>query len=274
MPRYPKSIAALPALLIHTFILPISFLIALLFYEPSSFTHLMHSGAEEHEAIGNVYLFNIVIVATIILVSTLMERLLLFFMRRRLDLDIFRYGVWCFGEVLVTSLFVAMYLSLMDKSDINYFEFLGRSLTNIFSVLFFPYVIVALMYIVYEAPQSIDEQNDKRMKFYDNRHLLKFTTLSSSVVFVEAQENYLLIHYLENGKAKKYELRNSMKSIEVMCEKVGFVRTHRSYLVNPQHVKLVAKGEDGRYYATTDLPGDFEIPVSKRYHANIVAILD
>lgn len=274
MPRYPKSIAALPALLIHTFILPISFLIALLFYEPSSFTLLMHSGAEEHEAIGNVYLFNIVIVATIILVSTLMERLLLFFMRRRLDLDIFRYGVWCFGEVLVTSLFVAMYLSLMDKSDINYFEFLGRSLTNIFSVLFFPYVIVALMYIVYEAPQSIDEQNDKRMKFYDNRHLLKFTTLSSSVVFVEAQENYLLIHYLENGKAKKYELRNSMKSIEAMCEKVGFVRTHRSYLVNPQHVKLVAKGEDGRYYATTDLPGDFEIPVSKRYHANIVAILD
>lgn len=274
MPRYPKSIAALPALLIHTFILPISFLIALLFYEPSSFTLLMHSGAEEHEAIGNVYLFNIVIVATIILVSTLMERLLLFFMRRRLDLDIFRYGVWCFGEVLVTSLFVAMYLSLMDKSDINYFEFLGRSLTNIFSVLFFPYVIVALMYIVYEAPQSIDEQNDKRMKFYDNRHLLKFTTLSSSVVFVEAQENYLLIHYLENGKAKKYELRNSMKSIEAMCEKVGFVRTHRSYMVNPQHVKLVAKGEDGRYYATTDLPGDFEIPVSKRYHANIVAILD
>lgn len=274
MSRYPKSIAALPALLIHTFILPISFLIALLFYEPSSFTHLMHSGAEEHEAIGNVYLFNIVIVATIILVSTLMERLLLFFMRRRLDLDIFRYGVWCFGEVLVTSLFVAMYLTLMDKSDINYFEFLGRSLTNIFSVLFFPYVIVALMYIVYEAPQSIDEQNDKRMKFYDNRHLLKFTTLSSSVVFVEAQENYLLIHYLENGKAKKYELRNSMKSIEAMCEKVGFVRTHRSYLVNPQHVKLVAKGEDGRYYATTDLPGDFEIPVSKRYHANIVAILD
>lgn len=274
MSRYPKSIAALPALLIHTFILPISFLIALLFYEPSSFTHLMHSGAEEHEAIGNVYLFNIVIVATIILVSTLMERLLLFFMRRRLDLDIFRYGVWCFGEVLVTSLFVAMYLSLMDKSDINYFEFLGRSLTNIFSVLVFPYVIVALMYIVYEAPQSIDEQNDKRMKFYDNRHLLKFTTLSSSVVFVEAQENYLLIHYLENGKAKKYELRNSMKSIEAMCEKVGFVRTHRSYLVNPQHVKLVAKGEDGRYYATTDLPGDFEIPVSKRYHANIVAILD
>ncbi len=58
--------------------------------------------------------------------------------------------------------------------------------------------------------------------------------LVDTVVFLEGNINYTIFH-LENGKQKL--VAHSLKFFEAYLETHGFLRTHRSFMINPIHVK-------------------------------------
>jgi DNA-binding LytR/AlgR family response regulator len=58
--------------------------------------------------------------------------------------------------------------------------------------------------------------------------------LINTVVFLEGNINYTIVH-LESGKQKV--VARSLKFFEAFLETHGFVRTHRSYMINPIHIK-------------------------------------
>ena len=116
--------------------------------------------------------------------------------------------------------------------------------------------------------------DDKTLiRFYDNQKRLKLVLASSSVLYIEAEENYVHIVHLDNGQVKDFTLRSSMVALEDVLAKHGLVRCHRSFFVNPIHVDLVRKDEIGYALAVLNREGLKSVPVSRRYYESLTAIL-
>jgi len=77
---------------------------------------------------------------------------------------------------------------------------------------------------------------------------------------------------MEGLRLKDYALRNSMKSVESLVDGKGLARCHRSYIINPSHVKALSKGKEGLIEAEMDVDCP-PIPVSKRFYDDLSALL-
>ena len=255
--------------LIYVFCIPAFFLLSVLLYEPSHLVSLMHAG----EGARSLFYFNISIVTAIIFVVMMLSRLLLFLLRRTIDMNYARFAVWCVLEALAVSGFVALYLSLMDKGGEGFFPILGKTVSSLCSVFIYPYIILTLAFALSHALHAGTSEPETRLKFYDSRHQLKFITSAESLLYLESNENYVIIHFNENGVEKQYQLRNTLKSVEPLCEKAGFVRTHRGFIVNPSHVRLIRKEPGGFFFADIGSQRPQGVPVSKKYYDNLTAAL-
>ena len=81
------------------------------------------------------------------------------------------------------------------------------------------------------------------------------------------------IHYLENDRAKEFMLRNSMRSLETIAARHGLVRCHRSYYVNPRHIKVLRRAKEGQIQAEFLQEGLSPIPVSRQYYDSLSELL-
>jgi DNA-binding LytR/AlgR family response regulator len=61
-----------------------------------------------------------------------------------------------------------------------------------------------------------------------------------TVVLLEGDVNYTIFH-LEDGKQQV--VAHSIKFFETFLETHGFLRVHRSFMINPNHVKNLNKAE-------------------------------
>ena len=111
------------------------------------------------------------------------------------------------------------------------------------------------------------------IRFYDGQKRLKLVVSSTAVLYIEAEENYVHIVHLDNGRVRDYTLRSSMRALEDTLSRHKLVRCHRSYFVNPAHVDMLRKDENGYALAVLDREGVKSVPVSKRYYENLTAIL-
>ncbi len=203
----------------------------------------------------------------------IMTRLLFCFIYRRTTLLWWHYGLWCMGEMIAASFFLALYMSLVYRKagGMPYFDALEYCIKMIFIMLVPLYTICILSRIIVNKNKVINmlrdmPQDNTLAKFYDYGRRLKLTITPSAIVYVSAEANYVKIHYIENEKLRSFTLRNSMKSIENLKLAQQLVRCHRSYFVNPRHVKLLGKGNDGIIYAEFLLENVPKIPVSKQYY--------
>ena len=273
MNKYPKALSRLPATFLHIGAIPACFLAAAMLYEPKALGALMNAG-ESYLSLGNVSSFNIVICSAIILLVLAATRMTFWLIRKHFPSDMWRYSFWCIGEILICCAFTGMYLVLMDRSsDGGFFHYFGLSISTAGSVLIIPYLILTLLYLALDDSHTAVTDNDARLKFYDSRHQLKFITTASSVSYIESNENYIIIHYLENGILKRFQIRTSMKNVEPLCERAGFARVHRCFIVNPQHIKQIRRGSSGLNFADLGEAGEEPIPISKKYYGSIEAVL-
>jgi DNA-binding LytR/AlgR family response regulator len=147
----------------------------------------------------------------------------------------------------------------------------------IFLILIFPYSILALSLRIWEYHEksiySSETDENRRMRFYDSKHNLKIVLVPDAILYIAAEENYINIYYLENSKVRNYVLRSSMKAVEELCIDNGLVRCHRSFFINPSHVKVLRKEQEGVVYAELDSPEARHIPVTKRYYDHLSEML-
>ncbi len=272
MNSFPKSLGRFFPNLLFSLAIPFFFLVSVLLYEPAALCRLMHSG-EGLAAVDNVYSFNVVICFAIILGVMILTRLFFWLMHKKMPMTLWRYSFWCLWEIILICSFTALYLVLIAQGADSWFAYWGRCFKSIGSVLIYPYIILTLLYCYLDALNADHVSNDARLKFYDNRHQLKFITEASSVLYIESNENYIILHYLENGVEKKVQIRNSMKNIEPLCEQAGFARTHRCFIVNPLHIKSIRKETGGVNYADLGSDRSEGIPISKKYYDSITSLL-
>ena len=141
-----------------------------------------------------------------------------------------------------------------------------------FTILCYPYILFALL-IAHIQPDEVEVSEEYLVRFTDNTGRLKLVIAHDVILFVEAQENYISIHYMEGEKLKAYSLRQSMRGIEELMEKHGIIRCQRSYFVNPQHVKVLRRDKEGFIQAELDVAQSKSVPVSPKYYEQLSKLL-
>jgi DNA-binding LytR/AlgR family response regulator len=103
----------------------------------------------------------------------------------------------------------------------------------------------------------------------DTREALQINL--KELLFVEAQENYSRIVYLDNNELKERLLRVTLKNIEKQVTDENIVRCHRSYMINTL-VSFKILGNSNGYLLRSDLFPD-SIPISRSLGKELVAKL-
>lgn len=222
------------------------------------------------------FTLNILMLFCISLVCLALTRTALYLLMNlaKVKISWFWYVVWCLAEVMIISQFHTLYSSLMLHTW--YLSALDDCVKFNYTILVFPYVIITLSLLVNDLRN--DEaggaaSDESLLRFHDENQKLKLVIAAPAVLYLQSEENYVRIHYLESGKLKNYVLRNSMKSLEDNLASHGLVRCHRSYVINSKHVKVLKKEAEGVILAQLDVDGAAQIPVSKRYYDQISSLL-
>lgn len=161
----------------------------------------------------------------------------------------------------------------------------GDLLLSIIAIVAMPYVITYLSYLLRQKQIEVDalrEQLDSLMtqdspatdattdhpvNFYDKGNRLVFSTTGSNLLYIEAADNYVNIHYLNEGHEDTFILHNTLKEMERCLADTSLMRCHRGYIVNINNVKLLRKEGTG---LMLELTGSTKtIPVTKTYATNI-----
>ncbi|MCC5939286.1 MAG: LytTR family transcriptional regulator [Lunatimonas sp.] len=157
---------------------------------------------------------------------------------------IIHFVYWVLCEVTLLAL---LFHVLYGSGDSGFLREYIISFKYTFLGLLIPYTL-ALCFIWIFRKQE-EEQNEPKSPVFssslihfkdeygNNRLALKL----SSILFIEAADNYSTIHYADNGTVKKEILRNSLKGLSEQLRDLPIKRCHRSYLVNMQNVKMVKK---------------------------------
>lgn len=267
MYRFPPIYRRFIPQLLYMIVLPIFCFAFILIYRPLNV----------HNFLGTEYFgIHITLVSCIMFIALVLLRLLYYFLPLT-KLNYASYIAWCLGEMVFISFFVALYLWLVLCPDEPYLEMLSVSFKYVTLISVIPYVILSLSLRIYEYHErmlsSSDPAGHKRIRFYDEKHNLKIVLASESIQYISAEENYVRIYYLEHSKVRNYVLRSSMKALEEICLENGLVRCHRSYFVNPQHIKTLRKEQEGVVFAELDASELQHVPVSKRYVEALSALL-
>ena len=115
--------------------------------------------------------------------------------------------------------------------------------------------------------QEIPVENtisSKIINFFDDKEELQLSLRLDHIYYIESAENYVNIYYKNKENIERFTLRSSLKKQQEKLEKNGFIRCHRSYLVNFANILLLRKDKDGPYLDFGE-SGLKQIPISKTY---------
>ena len=133
MTKLPALLTSLRSNLTYVLGLPLFWLLFVLLYRPMSFVPLLDMG-------GQLLNFSSTIIMCILFGVMLLSRGLLTAVSSAIRLTWLRFLAWELSEVLVMSLFSALYVTLMYHGEIAYFQVVGQCFYWLILIMIFPYV--------------------------------------------------------------------------------------------------------------------------------------
>lgn len=215
---------------------------------------------------------------TVGLATLVLSRAILYFVNRAKDLGPIACGIWLIAElVLCVSVMTLVFWALSGGGRVQLTPLVGSFVLGFIGVLLVPYVVTFLIYRLHETHdevirlrQQLEHQDfqpqatpDTNVNFFLKGGRLAFSTKLSGLLYIEAADNYVNIHYTNAGKEETFILLNSMKNIEQELAGTSLMRCHRRYMVNVSNVKVMRKDGAG---LVLELNGTTKIiPVSKSF---------
>ena len=263
-----KQFMSMPACILYSLVIPLFFFAFTLIYTALDIHPFLDMGAGR-------FSFNVTLLTCIVFGSVALCRLVLYFLRNVIRMNLSLLILWCIGEIVILSAFCALYLTLMLRGSQSFFSVMAFFLKYNLLVLVYPYALLILSQYLrsYLRDAVAPEEQKTLVRFLDEYKKVRLVIDRQAILFIRADENYVIIHYLDHDENKKFVLRSSMRSLEPLAERHGLVRCHRSYFINPRHIKLVRKDSEGQILAELDTVGYDPIPVSRNYYQNLSAVL-
>lgn len=198
-----------------------------------------------------------------------------------------KYILWIIAEVVIIALFYTHFTYVfVPNVDDSVWYTMGKAFGCVSLIIAIPYSILTL-YAAYRAKTEELEMLQYEMSLqpeptasypslvnlYDYNGTLKLTISSESLYYMESQDNYVKIYYINQGKLSSYMLRCRTKAIEESLAGTSMVRCHRSYMVNVLKIDNIKKGTKGRQIILNN-DEIKPIPVSKSYFKNLVETIE
>ena len=217
--------------------------------------------------------YSSLIILTGILVVVISRIIMYYYYKRGNFLSFFYYGLWILVEIVSMAIFYALYELMILQDPRPFPDVFIISVRNTSLVLLLPYSVIWL-YLSWKDKKlklenlsetnSIKQDMNIMIPFKDERGILRLSVKKDDFLYCRGSDNYVTIFYNDNNKLSKFLIRNTLKSIINDLHDYPIVRSHRSYVINFERVKLIEKLKDGmRIKLDTDYPVD--IPVSKTY---------
>ncbi|MBQ9548588.1 MAG: LytTR family transcriptional regulator DNA-binding domain-containing protein [Bacteroidales bacterium] len=271
MHTLPDSYRKLYAQILYVLVCPLFFMVFAILYSPFGLDGFLDMGR-------SLFAFNVSIIASIILGVLALSRLTLYLLRARMKHFTWaHYVVWCIGEVFLAAQFISLYVTLMLHGSLSFFSVVAKCVGISYAILIYPYLVLTLSIALdakkKAAAAAAAADDDSLIRFFDEYKKLRLIIAQQAVLFIQAEENYVSIHYLDAGRAKRFVLRASMRSLEETAGRHGLVRCQRSYYINPQHVKVLRRETGSQIMAELDVDGFPGIPVSRSYYDKLSSLL-
>lgn len=221
------------------------------------------------------FVYSSLIILTGVLV-VILSRIIMYLTTKKRGISYIGYGLWVLGEIFFMSLFYAMY-TIIIKKGLDPIDAFKDSIVNTALVILLPYGALTLYFAWMDSKkrlaklengETIDNDKPKSISFKDEKGVLRLSVFTDNILYIESSDNYVIVHYENLGKHKKYLLRNTLKNIELYLEKSTVVRCHRSYLVNFSRVKVLRRTKEG-LVLELDAENIPELPVSKSYQIKV-----
>ena len=117
-----------------------------------------------------------------------------------------------------------------------------------------------------DASRNSHSVSDNRVEFVSDNEKMRLEIPVSSLLYIEAADNYTEIVWQENGGIKRQLLRSTLKRLaEYMEDYPSVVQCHRRFLINVDNVKKIV-GTTPTCYAV--MP-EREIPIARRRYRDI-----
>ena len=254
--------------IMHSLIVPLFVFVFTIYYKPYGVYEFLHME-------NSSFAFNATMLFCIVLVSISITRGWLYLIGKYKEITRPVYLAWCLGETLVASLFVSLYIVLMDTDMVPFFEVAGSSFMAMLATCIYPYGFMWLGLELYSKNNEDSDRNDDSslIRFYDEYRKLRFVIAPEAVIFIRSEDNYVQIHYLDKSRTKKFILRSSMRALEEDMARHGLVRCHRSYFINPSFIRIVHRDGSGLIVAELNQDGYESIPISRKYQDAITKLL-
>ena len=258
-----SSLLSITVMLLHILAMPVFYLAFILIYESQWMLEFLETGYG--------YMVNALLISCILIGVMASSRIPMSLIGRSYRLSWWQYALWSFAEVIVFGCFAALYMALV-YGDYGYFPALGKCLCIAFAILPYPYIVNAILFALIR-PDEIGTTEEDLVRFVDNTGRLKLVIAHDVILYIEAQENYISIHYLDGEQQKEYTLRQSMRGIEELMERHGIIRCQRSFFVNPRHVTVLRRDKEGMIQAELDTANGKSVPVSPKYYEQLSKLL-
>ncbi|MCB0642773.1 MAG: LytTR family transcriptional regulator [Phaeodactylibacter sp.] len=146
----------------------------------------------------------------------------------------------CWNIFLLASVSFLFYNVVGEFHDWHWSSYL-EFLVDVPTVLIFPVGGLCYYFAQRDRLQQLKlAQSPTLFWFYSNNRKEKLGLQLDDLLFLEAEDNYVIFHYREQGEPKRKLLRSSRKRLEAHPAAQWIIRCHRSYTVN---LKQVVKAE-------------------------------
>ena len=209
--------------------------------------------------------------------TLILSRIILFFVNRWNEVSPAGLAIWIVVELLLCVSVITLVLwAVSGAGKVDLAPLVGTVVLGFVGLLLVP---TAVTYLILRLRETHDElirirqqlarqdpaqqTADTNVNFYAKGGRMAFSTKLSNILYIEAADNYVNIHYISGGKEDTFILFNSMKNIEKNFKGTSLMRCHRGYMVNAENVKLMRK--DGMGLLLELNQTDKVVPVSKSF---------
>ena len=228
------------------------------------------------------FFFSSLIILIGMLVVVVSRFVMLSYVKKR-TITYWQYALWVLVEILAMSLFYSLFTKFIPKEgmDRDFIEIFHQSAVNTSLIILLPYSILWLYFSWREKnsmlekltheEQNLDIQKKSQIGFPDEKGELRISIVLENLLYIDSEDNYATIHYLNKSKLSHFLIRNSLKWMEEnLTKETPLVRCHRSYIVNLDNVKVLLKKKDG-IFLELDAVNTPDIPVSRTYYERVMA---
>ncbi|MFW5821430.1 MAG: LytTR family DNA-binding domain-containing protein, partial [Bacteroidota bacterium] len=220
---------------------------------------------------------SLVILAGLLIIA--LSRIIMYLVTNYRQLSIGNYILWIAAEIVSLAIVYVLLQYYIISPPADLFSAFKESLKVTMLVLLLPYTISYLYLSWREKNKKLEQLSSSResesnpvplhMPFRDEKGELRFSLKSEDLLYLEAADNYVKIHYMDGKRIQNFMIRNSLKNLEKDLSTWGIIRCHRSYMVNFARVKIIRKEKDG-LILEMDTEDGLSLPISETYVKEVI----